>query len=129
MKTRTNKVVKTLCTAAFVLGCSANAMANTVAQDTAERQPIMKAQQVYKYTYKAENFAGSIAHDIELAQADIMADLIVSREADVAAALARSAVELQGYALLASASGNTVTSWYTEAITTLLPSIKARAYL
>ncbi|RUO56362.1 hypothetical protein [Pseudidiomarina homiensis] len=131
MKTLTNKVVKTLCTAALVFGFSASAMANTTSEQDAPRQPTVKAQQVYKYTYQADNFAGSIAQDIQIMQDDMMADLIVSRDADVAAALARTGVELQGYALLASASEATkkVSLWGVDAITTLLPSFKARAYL
>lgn len=130
MKTRTNKVVKTLCTAVVMFGMSANVMPNTNEQAD-DRQPVMQAQQVYKYTYSVENYQGSIAHDVELAQADIMADLQVSREADVTAALERSAAELQGYALLASARAPLVSmsDWAIEAVTTLLPSFKARAYL
>ena len=130
MKTRTNKVVKTLCTAALVFGFSASAMANTIMQDDSARQPAVQAQQVYKYTYKVENFAGSIAQDIQLAQQDIMTDMLVSRDAEIAAALARSGAELQGYALLASVgSSASSVSWDVDSVTTLLPSFKARAYL
>lgn len=131
MKTRTNKVVKTLCTAALVFGFSASAMANTITQDDNARQPAVQAQQVYKYTYKVENFAGSIAQDIQLAQQDIMSDMLLSRDADIAAALARTGAELQGYALFASVGGSnpSAATWDVEAVITLLPSFKARAYL
>lgn len=131
MKTHSNKVVKALCNAALALTFSAGAVANTDSQDDASRKPIVEAQQVYKYTYKVENFAGSIAQDLELAQADIMADLVVSRDADIAASLSRSGAELHGYALFASASNavNLSTTWDVETVTTLLPSFKARAYL
>ncbi|RUO50150.1 hypothetical protein CWE21_03230 [Pseudidiomarina aquimaris] len=131
MKTRTNKVVKTLCTTALVLGFSASAMANSITQDDSARQPAVQAQQVYKYTYKVENFAGSIAQDIQLAQQDIMSDMLVSRDADIAAALARTGAELQGYALFASVGGSnpSAATWDVEAVITLLPSFKARAYL
>lgn len=133
MKTRTNKVVKTLCTAALVLGFSINAMAASVTEQDAPRKPVVQAQQVYKFTYNQENFAGSLAEDIQLAQADILADLKLSRHADVSAAIARTGVELQGYALLASTDNRkrrgAAASWAVDAVTTLLPSIKARAHL
>lgn len=131
MKTFTNKVVKTLCTAAIVLGFSTSAMANTVTEQDTQRKPAVQAQQVYKFTYNKQSFAGSLAEDIQLAQADILADLKMSRNADIAAAITRAGVELQGYALLASAntSGNSSASWAVDEITTLLPSVKARAYL
>lgn len=129
MKTPTNKVVRNLCTAAVALGLSAGVMANTVIQQDEPRQPPFKAQQVYKFTYNPESFEGSLAHDVQLAQAEIMADLKLSRDADIATALNRSGAELRGYALIASAEKKESTSWAVKSITTLLPSIKARAYL
>lgn len=129
MKTRINNVVKTLCTAAIVVTFSTSAMANLSNEQDAPRQPAVKAQQVYKFTYNPEKFSGSLAQDIQLAQEAIMTELQVSRDADIATTLKRSAAELQGYALLASANDSDKSSWAINAITTLLPSFKARAYL
>lgn len=64
-------------------------------EDAEARQPVVQAQQVYRYVYKPENFNGSIEHSLQLAQDNIMTNMRYDMRAVSRQALQQSHNELR----------------------------------
>lgn len=103
MKTATIKTVKTLCAVVVFAALSAPAIAQVYAGQSEKVQ----AHQIYRYTYAPENFTGSIAHDLQLTQQSILADVREQNRLSAHAALEASASELSGYTQVAQVTLDT----------------------
>ncbi|RUO62513.1 hypothetical protein [Pseudidiomarina insulisalsae] len=101
MNTFSNNAVKIICSAAFLAAVWTPAVSAFESQDKLEREPAVKAQQTYRYTYKPDAFKGSIAENVAIAQAEIMADLKAKQVLDIAAALDGAAYAVRDYGLIA----------------------------
>lgn len=95
MKTSTLKTVKALSAIIVMTAFSAPALAQEPTQVD------VKAPQVYTYTYTPSNYAGSIAHDLDVMQQSVLASVRADSLQSARAGLEASARELQGTARLA----------------------------
>ncbi|MDN7124368.1 hypothetical protein J6I90_05705 [Pseudidiomarina sp. 1APP75-32.1] len=107
MKTAMMKSVHAL--SALAMFTLVNGMVSTSAIASVEVQNANKiiAQQVYRYTYAPENYAGSIDHELGIMQQTLMADVRKDSMLSARAGLETSANELRDMTRLAELSLNT----------------------